>query len=537
MARDGHETTRTPSRETARGVRALKRRKRAARRREASFGSTAFDEACSTAAAPTQVINIFIMVRHNCAKCGSTEHSTAKCTSDIELREECICSEVEGLEWCGNHITKDKWNAGYRIHNKCKNFLAGAVSLLTLIGTCIPGRRATIKAPKKTNSGTGETRDRLRDEAQLRGEARRKAEGGGRGGPDGKKVSTEASLKKKMTAADFAAIMEASLKPEKDGEGRWRIPRAQVIVKRIDLASPIRTRLVFRRPDAAGRSKRERSGDPTSRGSDEPTLATICAIDSLLYLCASSKHGLPIQIWDVELKFTGATWHDIRDERGVAAADVAYCWETSISKGKCSPCAEISRAGYAVADESQLKFEKKRNAQTGASYTVVSGDVAVSEAEQRAVLDERDPRLPLGFQLGPELRMGPFLRKDIWLWDMYAALCRAAGHENGGENNELIYLPLNSEALAFFFGVKFEHRAEPDTVHEIMFCQALGFEIYQLLKEDPECPIDEIIEERFPGKDPTKWDFSSFVRSAPSAPAAKAGRKRKAPLTEASNKK
>ena len=71
----------------------------------------------------------------------------------------------------------------------------------------------------------------------------------------------------------------------------------------------------------------------------------------------------------------------------------------------------------------------------------------------------------------------------------------------------------------------------------IKFCQALGFEIYQLLKEDPECPIDEIIEERFPGKDPTKWDFSSFVRSAPSAPAAKAGRKRKAPLTEASNKK
>ena len=120
---------------------------------------------------------------------------------------------------------------------------------------------------------------------------------------------------------------------------------------------------------------------------------------------------------------------------------------------------------------------------------------------------------------------------------MYDALCRAAGHENGGDPNELIYLPLNSETLAYFFGVKFEHRAEPDTVDEIKFCQALGFEIYQLLKEDPECPIDEIIEERFPGKDPTKWDFSSFVRSAPSAPAAKAGRKRKAPLTEASNKK
>ena len=57
-ARDGYETLRTPSRETARGVRALQRRERAARRREASFGSTAFDEACSTATAPTQVIII-----------------------------------------------------------------------------------------------------------------------------------------------------------------------------------------------------------------------------------------------------------------------------------------------------------------------------------------------------------------------------------------------------------------------------------------------------------------------------------------------
>ena len=70
-----------------------------------------------------------------------------------------------------------------------------------------------------------------------------------------------------------------------------------------------------------------------------------------------------------------------------------------------------------------------------------------------------------------------------------------------------------------------------------MFCQALGFEIYQLLKEDPNSRVDEIIEERFPGKDPTKWDFSSFKQSTPAAPAAKAGRKRKAPLTEASNKK
>ena len=138
-------------------------------------------------------------------------------------------------------------------------------------------------------------------------------------------------------------------------------------MKRIDLASPIRTRLVFRRPDAAGRSKRERSGDPTSRGSDEPTLATICAIDSLLYLCASSKHGLPIQIWDVELKFTGATWHDIRDERGVAAADVAYCWESAISKAPCRPCAEISRVAYDVADTSELTLEERWDVVTNGS--------------------------------------------------------------------------------------------------------------------------------------------------------------------------
>ena len=84
---------------------------------------------------------------------------------------------------------------------------------------------------------------------------------------------------------------------------------------------------------------------------------------------------------------------------------------------------------------------------------------------------------------------------------------------------------MNSDALAFYFGLKFEHRAEPDTIDEIKFCQALGFEFYQVLKEDPECPIDEIIEKRFPGKDPAKWDFSSFKRSAP---AVRLPRKRKA---------
>ena len=109
---------------------------------------------------------------------------------------------------------------------------------------------------------------------------------------------------------------------------------------------------------------------------------------------------------------------------------------------------------------------------------------------------------------------------------MVDAMNRACGHENGGANNTRITMPVNSDFLGWVFARKFKHRAEPDTIDEIKFCQALGFDIYQLLKEDPECPIDEIIEKRFPGTDPTKWDFSSFVRSAPSP---KAGRKRKAP--------
>ena len=492
---------------------------------------TAFDEACFIHDVPTQV-----MVRHNCAKCGSTDHSTAKCTSDTELREECICSEVEGLEWCGNHITKSDWKDGLRIHRLCKNFIAGAPALLALIGTCIPGRRATIKAPRKARPGTGAVRDRLRDEAQLRGEARRNAEGGGNSGPARKKTG-ERFLKEKMDATHFEAIMAAPLKPEQDKQGRWRIPRAGAIVKRIDLASPIAPRLKFRPPNKAGRSAREQNGDPTT-SSGQPTPATVRSIDSLVWLCKMSRDGLPIQIWDAELKAPCRDeWKALVERLGLGGAYSDICWESAISKAPCRPCAEISRVAYDVADTSELTLEERWDVVKQKPYNVCFGAASVSEADQKAVLDARDPRLPLGYQKGPEKQMGPFLRKDIWLWDMYAALCRAAGHENGGANNELIYLPLNSEALAFFFGIKFKHRAEPDTIDEIKFCQALGFEIYQLLKEDPECPIDEIIEERFPGKDPTKWDFSSFVRSAPSAPAAKAGRKRKAPLTEASNKK
>ena len=72
---------------------------------------------------------------------------------------------------------------------------------------------------------------------------------------------------------------------------------------------------------------------------------------------------------------------------------------------------------------------------------------------------------------------------------------------------------------------------------EIYFCRELGLALYWKLKKDPNSRVDEIIDERFPGTDPTKWDFSSFMRSAPAPKTRKtpsASRKRKArePLGE-----
>jgi hypothetical protein len=37
----------------------------------------------------------------------------------------------------------------------------------------------------------------------------------------------------------------------------------------------------------------------------------------------------------------------------------------------------------------------------------------------------------------------------------------------------------------------------------------------------PLCPVYDIVNERFPGSDPTKWDFSLFERSADAAPSKK----------------
>ena len=101
--------------------------------------------------------------RHACAKCGSAEHSTKKCTSTIELRNLCICDTVEGLESCGLYITQQRWKKGYRINKDCGHFKAEAPSLMELIGTSCGGtlRPIPIKPPMKVHSGTGETRDRL----------------------------------------------------------------------------------------------------------------------------------------------------------------------------------------------------------------------------------------------------------------------------------------------------------------------------------------------------------------------------------------
>ena len=115
---------------------------------------------------------------------------------------------------------------------------------------------------------------------------------------------------------------------------------------------------------------------------------------------------------------------------------------------------------------------------------------------------------------------------------MVDAMNRACGHENGGANNTRITMPVNSDFLGWVFARKFKHRAEPDTQDEIYFCRELGLALYWKLKKDPNSRVDEIIDERFPGSDPTKWDFSSLMRSAPAPKKRKApsaSRKRKAP--------
>ena len=115
------------------------------------------------------------------------------------------------------------------------------------------------------------------------------------------------------------------------------------------------------------------------------------------------------------------------------------------------------------------------------------------------------------------------------LWDIFAAFSRAAGHENNGAHNQLIKMPFSSDCLALLFSRTFDHRAEPDVADEIWSVQELGTALYWLLRDDLLCPVDDIVNARFPGRDPTKWDFSSFDRSADATPSKK--RKRAIDLT------
>ena len=117
------------------------------------------------------------------------------------------------------------------------------------------------------------------------------------------------------------------------------------------------------------------------------------------------------------------------------------------------------------------------------------------------------------------------------LWDIFAAFSRAAGHENNGAHNQLIKMPFSSDCLALLFSRTFDHRAEPDVADEIWSVQELGTALYWLLRDDLLCPVDDIVNARFPGRDPTKWDFSSFERSAP-APGKKRKRATRKPLGE-----
>ena len=75
----------------------------------------------------------------------------------------------------------------------------------------------------------------------------------------------------KMDAADREAIMAASLEKRDEHDC---LERAVVLWDRVNRKSPIRNMLRARRPNASGRTQREKDGDPQ-------TLHTTRAVDSL----------------------------------------------------------------------------------------------------------------------------------------------------------------------------------------------------------------------------------------------------------------
>jgi hypothetical protein len=482
---------------------------------------------------PTQVIIIIIMGKKPCAKCGGRKsggkpgHLAATCQSSTELREKCLCNTVEGLDYCGERISDELWKKGYRINKDCEHFKAEASSLMALIGTCIPGRKATIKAPKRQYSGTGAVRDRLRDEAEARGESRRRAEGGGAGGRGGGQNAAPTDGMEQ----DHVDRLKAASKTERDEHGCLAV--ANEFWDIVDDKSPIVPRLCIQLPDPSAKIMRERNGDPTLRRKDEPSPETVTpdtmrCIISLIFWMKMARDKVFMQCWDVELQRSGDNFKAVEEKDGLGAAYASTCWESALSEALCSPNAPISRRDYACVDTSKNETKAFYKAAEKKTVTVVISGPTLSNQEQQAVLQSRDPRYPITIQKGPERPLAPWLLCiAVAIWDMVDAMNRACGHENGGKNNERITMPVNTDFLGWVFDRKFEHRAEPDTRDEIYFAQELGLALYWKLKNDPNSRIDQIIDERFPGTDPTKWDFSSLLRSAAASQTSGASRKRK----------
>ena len=465
-----------------------------------------------------------------CVKCGGREsggkptHIARSCKSSTELRPKCFCSLFGAvMEWCGKYVTPTEWARGYCVHNACTN--ADEPAIVARVGTQISkeGQRAILlKSRHKPKAGTGAVRDAARDAAQERGEARRTAEGGESGPRPKKKYAVLTD----DLEQDHVDRLTAASKTERDGRGCLAV--ANVYWDLVDEKSPIAPRLRIRLPDASAKIMRERNGDfpARSKGKGKPTPATIRAIDSLIYWMKIVRDKVFVQCWDTELQRAGDNFKAVEEKDGLGAAYVSTCWESALSEASCCPKAPITRRDYACVDTSKNKYEKVFVTAKKKTVEVVISGPTLSKQEQEAVLQSRDPRYPITIQKGPEGPLAPWLLGfAVAIWDMVDAMNRACGHENGGANNKRITIGVNTDFLGWVFDRKFEHRAEPDTRDEIYFCRELGLALYWKLKKDPNSRVDEIIDERFPGTDPTKWDFSSFMRSAAATPAP--GKKRK----------
>ena len=456
-----------------------------------------------------------------CLKCGGRPsggkpgHLARSCNSSTELRPKCFCSLFGAvMTWCGKYVSPTEWARGYCIHNACTN--ADHPAIVTRVGTQVGGTRKVIrlKMRHKPKAGTNDCLYKLREENEKKGLPRRT----GNSGPNGQSQNAAAALDK-MDAADREAILAASLE-KRDDHGC--LERACVLWRRVDAKSPIRNMLQARRPDLSGRTQREKDGDPQ-------TLQTTRAVDSLLWLLKLVQLGLTFYCWDVENRLWNAVARYMKEHgEGLAAAYLGLCWESCLSKAVCKPEAPVTRVGYAVVNEKDLVWKRVFSRKSGGRFKVVVSGGTLSVSRQTAVLAPRDPLLPVAIQRGPELQMGPVLGVKL-LWDIFAAFSRAAGHENYGAHNDLITMPFSSNSLALLFSRTFEHRAERDVADEIWSVQELGTALYWLLRDDSLCPVDDIVNARFPGRDPTKWDFSSFDRSADATPSKK--RKRAIDLT------